>query len=61
MNKTEKFIEKAIQKHGDKYDYSIVDYINNRIKIFTNDLINPLPEGIIKEIKAWINEELSEV
>ena len=23
---------------------------NNRIKVFTNDLVNPLPEGIIKEI-----------
>jgi len=27
------FIEKAKQIHGDKYDYSLVDYINNRIKI----------------------------
>ena len=24
--------------------------INSRVKIFTNDLVNPLPEGIIKEI-----------
>ena len=28
---------------------------NNRIKIFTNDLINPLPEGIIKEIGNDVN------
>ena len=29
MNKTEEFIEKAIQIHGDKYDYSKVVYENN--------------------------------
>ncbi len=28
---------------------------NNRIKIFTNDLINPLPEGLRKEIGKNIN------
>lgn len=30
---TEQFIEKAKGKHGDKYDYSLVDYKNNEIKI----------------------------
>lgn len=25
-NKTETFIEKAVKRHGDKYDYSMVDY-----------------------------------
>lgn len=30
---TEKFILKAIKKHGDKYDYSNVNYINSKIKI----------------------------
>lgn len=29
----EKFIEKAIAKHGDKYDYSLVDYKNNKTPI----------------------------
>ncbi len=29
----EEFIEKAIQKHGDKYDYSLVEYKNSRTKI----------------------------
>jgi hypothetical protein len=29
----EEFIQKAKVVHGDKYDYSKVDYINNRIKI----------------------------
>lgn len=29
----EKFIKKAIKKHGDKYDYSLVDYKNTKIKI----------------------------
>ena len=27
------FIEKAQQVHGDKYDYSKVDYVNNRTKV----------------------------
>lgn len=30
---TEKFIEKAKKIHGDKYDYSKVNYINNRTKV----------------------------
>ncbi len=30
---TEKFIEKAKQVHGDKYDYSYVDYKNNKTKV----------------------------
>lgn len=28
---------------------------NERVKVFTNDLINPLPEGLIKEIGTDIN------
>lgn len=32
-NKTETFIEKARKKHGDTYDYSLVDYKNNATKI----------------------------
>ena len=31
--KTEEFIEKARQVHGDKYDYSKVEYINTKTKI----------------------------
>lgn len=30
---TEQFIEQAEQIHGDKYDYSLVNYINNHTKI----------------------------
>lgn len=30
---TEEFIEKARKVHGDKYDYSKVDYIDSRIKV----------------------------
>ena len=30
---TKDFIEKAIKKHGDKYDYSKTDYINSHAKI----------------------------
>lgn len=29
----EQFIEKAIKKHGDKYDYSLVEYVNNKTPI----------------------------
>lgn len=29
----EDFIKKAIEKHGDKYDYSKVDYVNNETKV----------------------------
>lgn len=30
---TEEFIKKAAIIHGDKYDYSLVDYVNNSIKV----------------------------
>ena len=30
---TEEFIQKAKAVHGDKYDYSLVDYKNCKIKI----------------------------
>jgi len=30
---TEQFVSKAKEIHGDKYDYSLVDYINNNTKI----------------------------
>lgn len=30
---TTKFIEKSIKIHGNKYDYSLVDYIDNKTKI----------------------------
>lgn len=33
MTKNEKFIEKAKLKHGDRYDYSKVEYINAKTKI----------------------------
>jgi hypothetical protein len=29
----ELFIEKSVIKHGDKYDYSLVEYINNKTKV----------------------------
>ena len=29
----EEFIKKAREKHGDKYDYSKVDYVNNATKV----------------------------
>jgi len=33
LNKTEKFIKKSKIIHGNKYDYSLVDYINNKTKV----------------------------
>jgi uncharacterized protein YggL (DUF469 family) len=30
---TEQFIKEAIEKHGNKYDYSKVDYVNNKTKV----------------------------
>lgn len=32
-NTTKKFIEKARDIHGNKYDYSKIEYVNNRIKV----------------------------
>jgi hypothetical protein len=32
-DKTKEFINKAKEVHGDKYDYSKVEYINSRTKI----------------------------
>ncbi len=29
----EKFIEKSIEEHGDKFDYSKVEYINSKTKV----------------------------
>ena len=33
MKKQKKFIEKAIKRHGNKYDYSKVEYINSNTKV----------------------------
>jgi very-short-patch-repair endonuclease len=33
LSNTTEFIEKAIKKHGDKYDYSKVNYINNHTNV----------------------------
>ena len=33
MNKTQLFIQKAQKVHGDKYDYSKVEYVNNQTKV----------------------------
>ena len=30
---TQEFIERARKVHGDKYDYSKVEYVNNRVKL----------------------------
>jgi hypothetical protein len=48
QNKTNLFIEKAILKHGNKYDYSRVEYINSKTKvcIFCNN-----KDGLTQKIK----------
>ncbi len=58
MSLNDNFIFKARKVHGDKYDYSLVNYINNRIKVKiilndtiyeqspTNHLQGKLPERI---------------
>lgn len=33
MNKKDKFIEKSIKTHGDKYDYSSVEYVDNKTDV----------------------------
>lgn len=33
MNKTEKFIDRARKTHGDRYDYSKVEYVNAKTKV----------------------------
>ena len=33
MNKKEKFIDRSNEVHNNKYDYSLVDYINNKIRV----------------------------
>ena len=42
---TDEFIEKAKKIHGDKYDYSLVEYINCRIKV---EIICP-KHGVFKQ------------
>ena len=41
---TEEFIEKAKVMHGDKYDYSLVDYKNNKIRVKINCPIHDIFE-----------------
>lgn len=58
----EEFIQKAKLKHGDKYDYSLVNYINNatKIKIIcpTHGIIEQTPNSHLRHdcIKCKINE-----
>ena len=40
---TEEFIEKAKLKHGDMYDYSLVEYIKGDIKV--NIICNGIPSA----------------
>lgn len=54
-NKTNNFIERAKSVHGNKYDYSNVNYISNKIN--TNESIIRLNENELKRIiKECIRE-----
>lgn len=41
---TNEFIEKAKERHGDKYDYSLVEYVNNKEKVKIICLIHGIYE-----------------
>ena len=71
IKNTKDFIKKAIEKHGDKYDYSLVEYrgIDKKVKIIYNDILyyqkagthlysNGLIENVIKKKtnNQFINE-----
>ncbi len=51
-NKTEEFITKAKGVHGDKYDYSKVQYINAKTKIIigckTHEEFNQIPSDHLR-------------
>lgn len=51
--KNAKFIENSQQIHGNKYDYSLVEYINNRtkIKLFCNDCKNIIEQTPTNNLK----------
>lgn len=52
---TEDFILKSKEIHGDKYDYSLVEYVNNntKVKILYNDIIyEQLPSNHLKGFKC---------
>ena len=52
---TEDFILKSKEIHGDKYDYSLVKYVNNntKVKILYNDIIyEQLPSNHLKGFKC---------
>lgn len=54
---TKEFIEKAKKKHGDKYDYSLVEYNKTKIKIICLNCIKSSRETKIEEIlKNKLNE-----
>jgi hypothetical protein len=52
LNK-EFFIKKAKLKHGDRYDYSLVEYINNKTKV---KIICPL-HGVFEQAPKLLNNQ----
>lgn len=54
MNKltTEQFIQKALKVHGDKYDYSLVEYKNSHIKVI---IICPIHGQFLQRSSAHLD------
>ena len=51
QDKTENFIDKAKQIHGDKYDYSKVNYVNSKRKVC---IICPKHGEILSNFKGYL-------
>ena len=49
---TADFVKNARKKHGDKYDYSKVNYINNRIKVI---IICPIHGEFLQKPNGHLN------
>ena len=53
MNKLKEFIEKSRKVHNDKYDYSLVQYINSRTKV---KIICPIHGEFIQNANSHIQK-----
>ena len=51
---TAEFIQEAKQVHGDKYDYSKVDYINSSSKVC---IICPIHGEFVKTVNNWRDKD----
>lgn len=51
----EEFIKRSINKHGNKYDYSLVEYVDKKVKIICrlHGTFEQNPKGHLKGIGCW--------